>query len=97
MAEKAVANDVARGGWSETRTCVVLGGRGFIGRTLVNRLLRFGGWIVRVADSSSHSLLLDTSSGSDFLLSDAISSGQASFCHVDVLDTSQIVKGKKVK
>ncbi|KAA3485585.1 3beta-hydroxysteroid-dehydrogenase/decarboxylase isoform 3-like isoform X2 [Gossypium australe] len=92
MAEKAAAYDVARGGWSETRTCVVLGGRGFIGRTLVNRLLRLGGWIVRVADSSSHSLLLDSSSGSDSLLSDAISSGQASFCHVDVLDTSQIVK-----
>ncbi|TYG77894.1 hypothetical protein ES288_D02G012400v1 [Gossypium darwinii] len=92
MAEKAAAYDVARGGWSETRTCVVLGGRGFIGRTLVNRLLRLGGWIVRVADSSSHSLLLDTSSGSDSLLSDAISSGQATFCHVDVLDTSQIVK-----
>ncbi|KAK8307880.1 hypothetical protein V6Z11_D02G015500 [Gossypium hirsutum] len=92
MAEKAAAYDVARGGWSETRTCVVLGGRGFIGRTLVNRLLRLGGWIVRVADSSSHLLLLDTSSGSDSLLSDAISSGQATFCHVDVLDTSQIVK-----
>nr|KJB27841.1 hypothetical protein B456_005G015600 [Gossypium raimondii] len=92
MAEKAAASDVARGGWSETRTCVVLGGRGFIGRTLVNRLLRLGGWIVRVADSSSHSLLLDTSSGLDSLLSDAISSGQATFCHVDVLDTSQIVK-----
>ncbi|TYH81882.1 hypothetical protein E1A91_D02G015800v1 [Gossypium mustelinum] len=92
MAEKAAAYDVARGGWSETRTCVVLGGRGFIGRTLVNRLLRLGCWIVRVADSSSHSLLLDTSSGLDSLLSDAISSGQATFCHVDVLDTSQIVK-----
>ncbi|KAH1095943.1 hypothetical protein J1N35_012864 [Gossypium stocksii] len=92
MAEKAAAYDVAGGGWSETRTCVVLGGRGFIGRTLVSRLLRLGGWIVRVADSSSHSLMLDTSSGSDSLLSDAISSGQASFCHVDVLDTSQIVK-----
>ncbi|PPS00513.1 hypothetical protein GOBAR_AA20159 [Gossypium barbadense] len=96
MAEKAAAYDVARGGWSETRTCVVLGGRGFIGRTLVNRLLRLGGWIVRVADSSSHSLLPDSSSGSDSLLSDAISSGQASFCHVDVLDTSQIVKADVV-
>ncbi|KAK8571515.1 hypothetical protein V6N12_027601 [Hibiscus sabdariffa] len=91
----AAANDVAHGDWSETRTCVVLGGRGFSGRALVNRLLRLGGWIVRVADSSSHSLLLDTSSASDSLLADAISSGQASFCHVDVLDTSQIIEVTK--
>ncbi|KAE8714477.1 3beta-hydroxysteroid-dehydrogenase/decarboxylase isoform 3 [Hibiscus syriacus] len=91
----AATNDVARGDRSETRTCVVLGGRGFSGRTLVNRLLRLGGWIVRVADSSSHSLLLDTSSASDSLLADAINSGQASFCHVDVLDTSQIIEVTK--
>ncbi|GMI64421.1 reticulon 20 [Hibiscus trionum] len=91
----AAANDVAPGNWSETRRCVVLGGRGFSGRALVNRLLRLGGWIVRVADSSSHSLLLDTPSASDSLLADAISSGQASFCHVDVLDTSQIIEVTK--
>ncbi|XP_022761619.1 3beta-hydroxysteroid-dehydrogenase/decarboxylase isoform X2 [Durio zibethinus] len=89
------ANDVAFGDWSETRTCVVLGGRGFLGRTLVTRLLRLGGWIVRVADSSSHSLQLDPSSASDSLLSDALCSGQASFCHVDVRDTSQIIKVTK--
>ncbi|OMO68021.1 3-beta hydroxysteroid dehydrogenase/isomerase [Corchorus capsularis] len=89
------ANDVAYGDWSETRTCVVLGGRGFLGRTLVARLLRLGGWIVRVADSSSHSLQLDSSSASDSLLSDALCSGQASFCHIDVRDTSQIVKVTK--
>ncbi|KAK8548299.1 hypothetical protein V6N13_054900 [Hibiscus sabdariffa] len=95
MDSTAAADDVAHGDWSETRTCVVLGGRGFSGRALVNRLLRLGGWIVRVADSSSHSLLLDTSSASDSLLADAISSGQASFCHVDVLDTSQIIEVTK--
>lgn len=92
--ETAAVNDAAFGDCSETRTCVVLGGRGFLGRTLVNRLLRLGGWIVRVADSSSHSLQLDPS---DSLLSDALCSGQASFCHVDVRDTSQIIKGKKIK
>ncbi|XVE84486.1 hypothetical protein DITRI_Ditri17bG0017400 [Diplodiscus trichospermus] len=89
------ANDVAYGDWSETRTCVVLGGRGFVGRALVNRLLRLGGWIVRVADSSTHSLQLDPSSASDSLLSDALCSGQASFCHVDVRDTSEITKVTK--
>ncbi|KAE8729746.1 RNA recognition motif-containing protein, putative isoform 1 [Hibiscus syriacus] len=88
MVVKTTSNCVA----SENRTCVVLGGRGFLGRSLVARLLRLGGWIVRVADSSSHSLLTDPSSASDSLLSNALCSGQASFCHVDVRDTSQIIK-----
>ena len=95
MIVKTTANDVAYGDWSETRTCVVLGGRGFLGRSLVGRLLRLGGWIVRVVDSSSHSLQLDPSSAPDSLLSDALCSGQASFFHVDVRDTSQIIKGKR--
>ncbi|MBA0784571.1 hypothetical protein Gotri_025719 [Gossypium trilobum] len=86
MVVKTTANDVA----TEKRTCVVLGGRGFLGRSLVARLLQLGGWIVRVADSSSHSLLTDPSI-SDSLLSNALCSGQASFCHVDVRDTSQII------
>ncbi|KAG4202182.1 hypothetical protein ERO13_A05G322600v2 [Gossypium hirsutum] len=91
----ATASDVAYGDGSETRTCVVLGGRGFLGRSLVTRLLRLGGWIVRVADSSSHSLQVDPSSASDSILFAALSSGQASFCHVDVRDTSQIIKVTK--
>ncbi|XWS22208.1 hypothetical protein CRYUN_Cryun29cG0014500 [Craigia yunnanensis] len=95
MVVTTTANDVAYGDWSETRTCMVLGGRGFVGRSLVTRLLRLGGWIVRVADSSSHSLQLDPSSAFDSLLSDALCSGQASFCHVDVRDTSQIIKVTK--
>ncbi|EOY04821.1 hypothetical protein QUC31_017074 [Theobroma cacao] len=95
MVVTTTANDVSYGDWNETRTCVVLGGRGFLGRTLVARLLRLGGWIVRVADSSSHSLHLDPSSASDSLLSDALCSGQASFCNVDVRDTSQIIKVTK--
>ncbi|GLT34653.1 hypothetical protein SLA2020_091560 [Shorea laevis] len=87
-------NDVLYGDWSERRTCVVLGGRGFLGRSLVNRLLRLGEWIVRVADSQS--LQLDPSSDSDSLLSSALSSGQASFCQVDVRDVSQICKGNEM-
>ncbi|GLT34598.1 hypothetical protein SLA2020_091050 [Shorea laevis] len=86
-------NDVLYGDWSERRTCVVLGGRGFLGRSLVNRLLRLGEWIVRVADSQS--LQLDPPSDSDSLLSSALSSGQASFCQVDVRDVSQICKAIK--
>ncbi|WRX19977.1 3-beta hydroxysteroid dehydrogenase/isomerase - like 1 [Theobroma cacao] len=42
MVVTTTANDVSYGDWNETRTCVVLGGRGFLGRTLVARLLRLG-------------------------------------------------------
>jgi len=76
-------------GDSHLKTCVVLGGRGFIGRSLVSRLLRLGNWTVRVADSG-HTLHLDES---DSLLEDALSSGRASYHCVDVRDKPQIVKG----
>ncbi|GMY32571.1 3beta-hydroxysteroid-dehydrogenase/ decarboxylase isoform 3 [Fagus crenata] len=72
------------------KTCVVLGGRSFLGKSLVLRLLKLGKWIVRVADSA-HSLQLDSSSEADSLLSQAISSDRASYHHVDVRDFSQIV------
>lgn len=89
----APGNDVQFGDWSERKTCVVLGGRGYLGRWLVTRLLRLGEWIVRVADSQS--LQLDPSSAYDSLLSSALSSGQASFCQFDVRDVSQICKAIK--
>ncbi|KAK4566607.1 hypothetical protein RGQ29_002751 [Quercus rubra] len=73
------------------KTCVVLGGRGFIGKSLVHRLLRLGKWIVRVADSA-HSLQLDSSSESDSLLSQAIASARASYHQVDLRDFSQIIR-----
>lgn len=74
------------------RTCVVFGGRGFLGRSLVLRLLKLGKWIVRVADSTQ-SLHLDPSER-DSLLSQALSSGLASLHGVDVRDKSQIITGK---
>ncbi|GAV64310.1 3Beta_HSD domain-containing protein/Reticulon domain-containing protein [Cephalotus follicularis] len=70
------------------RTCVVLGGRGFLGRSLVLRLLKLGDWIVRVADSTQ-SIQLDHR---DSLLADSLSNGRASFLHVDVRDQSQVLK-----
>ncbi|KFK37174.1 hypothetical protein AALP_AA4G223800 [Arabis alpina] len=73
---------------SRVKTCVVLGGRGFIGRSLVSRLLRLGTWTVRVADSTQ-TLNLDES---DSLLEDAISSRRASYHCVDVRDKPQIVQ-----
>lgn len=78
------------------RTCVVvLGGRGFLGRSLVTRLLQLGDWIVRVADSTP-SLQLDADSNhGDSVLRDALASGLASYCQVDVRDPSQIIKGNE--
>ncbi|OIT02243.1 PREDICTED: 3beta-hydroxysteroid-dehydrogenase/decarboxylase isoform X2 [Nicotiana attenuata] len=77
---------VAEGG-KELETCVVLGGRGFVGKCLVDRLLRVGNWIVRIADSLP-SLQLEPS---ESLLSHALSSGRASYFHVDVLHKSHII------
>ncbi|CAH9122449.1 unnamed protein product [Cuscuta epithymum] len=74
------------------KSCVVLGGRGFVGRSLVGRLLRLGKWIVRVADSSV-SLELDPAEfEADSLLSQALASGRASYHRVDLRDKSQIIK-----
>ncbi|KAE9620436.1 hypothetical protein Lal_00019069 [Lupinus albus] len=72
------------------KTCVVLGGRGFLGRSLVLRLLKLGNWIVRVADSA-HSLQLDHSD-SDSLLAQALSSSRASYFHLDLRDKHRILK-----
>ncbi|XP_009799981.1 3beta-hydroxysteroid-dehydrogenase/decarboxylase isoform X1 [Nicotiana sylvestris] len=77
---------VAEGG-KELETCVVLGGRGFVGKWLVDRLLRIGNWIVRIADSLP-SLQLEPS---ESLLSHALSSGRASYFHVDILHKSHII------
>ncbi|KAM3355748.1 3beta-hydroxysteroid-dehydrogenase/decarboxylase isoform X1 [Capsicum galapagoense] len=68
-------------------TCVVFGGRGFIGKSLVDRLLRVGNWIVRIADSIP-TLQLEPS---ESLLSHALSSGRASYFHVDVRHKSNII------
>uniref|UniRef100_A0A5B6ZX06 Reticulon-like protein n=1 Tax=Davidia involucrata TaxID=16924 RepID=A0A5B6ZX06_DAVIN len=72
------------------RTCVVLGGRGFIGRSLVLRLLKLGNWIVRITDSAQ-SLQLDPSEQNS-LLSEALSTGRALYFHVDVRNKPQIIK-----
>lgn len=68
----------------------MVGGRGFVGRWLVLRLLELGQWIVRVADSDP-SLRLDPSAEPDAALARAVSSGQASYHHLDVRDRSSVL------
>ncbi|CAJ1933352.1 unnamed protein product [Sphenostylis stenocarpa] len=71
------------------KTCVVLGGRGFLGKSLVLRLLKLDNWIVRIADSAQSPQLLYTES----FLAQALSSARASYFHVDLTDMRSIVKG----
>ncbi|AES89018.2 putative 3-beta-hydroxysteroid-4-alpha-carboxylate 3-dehydrogenase (decarboxylating) [Medicago truncatula] len=73
---------------SNPKTCVVLGGRGFIGKSLVLQLLKLGNWIVRIADST-HSLNLHHS---ESLLAEALSSSRASYFHLDLTDKHRIAK-----
>lgn len=68
-------------------TCVVLGGRSFIGRSLVLKLLKLGKWIVRVVDSTQSPQL----DASDSALANAFSSGLASYIHVDLRNKFQII------
>lgn len=72
----------------ELKTCVVLGGRGFIGRALVERLLKLGNWSVRVVGSTENPQLLP----SELLLAHAFSCGRASYFHVDVRKKAQIIQ-----
>ncbi|XP_028757186.1 3beta-hydroxysteroid-dehydrogenase/decarboxylase isoform X1 [Neltuma alba] len=71
------------------KTCVVLGDSGFVGRSLVLRLLKLGNWIVRIADSPP-SIQLDHSHHS--LLARALSSGRASYFPVHLSDKRQITQ-----
>ncbi|EPS72605.1 hypothetical protein M569_02149, partial [Genlisea aurea] len=71
--------------------CTVLGGRGFLGRALVDRLLRLRPWIVQVADSFPSPELKP----SDTLLADALASGRASYTQVDVRQKFMIIEAVK--
>ncbi|KAK9159617.1 hypothetical protein Syun_005958 [Stephania yunnanensis] len=73
----------------ERPICAVLGGRSFVGRSLVAALLKSRKWTVRIADSAP-SVDLDLTE-SDSVVSEAVSSGFASYFQVDVRLKSQIV------
>ncbi|XP_058102489.1 3beta-hydroxysteroid-dehydrogenase/decarboxylase-like isoform X2 [Magnolia sinica] len=70
------------------RICTVLGGRSFIGRSLVQLLLKSEQWTVRIAGSAP-SLILDRKEQNS-ILSDAVSIGRASYFQVDVREKSQV-------
>ncbi|KAK9068067.1 hypothetical protein SSX86_012178 [Deinandra increscens subsp. villosa] len=74
----------------QSKTCLVLGGLSFVGRCLVARLLKLGNWIVRVADSA-HSPQLDPDHNYDLHLNRALSTGRASYFHVDVRNKKSII------
>ncbi|XAR71111.1 3-beta-hydroxysteroid-4-alpha-carboxylate 3-dehydrogenase (decarboxylating) [Bertholletia excelsa] len=74
----------------DSRTCVVIGGRGFIGRALILRLLKLKDWVVKIADSP-HSLQLDPSERNS-IIAEALSTGRAAYFHVDVRNKNEILK-----
>ncbi|KAI3828960.1 hypothetical protein L1987_03072 [Smallanthus sonchifolius] len=75
----------------QSKTCLVLGGRTFVGRCLIVRLLKLGNWIVRVADSAQ-SLQFDPADHNyDLPLNRALSTGRASYFHVDVRNKKSII------
>lgn len=77
----------------QSKTCLVIGGRSFVGKCLVVRLLQLGNWIVRVA-GSTQSVELDVSDRYyDLPLNRALSTGRASYFHVDVCNRKSIVNG----
>ncbi|KAL8140243.1 hypothetical protein V2J09_006264 [Rumex salicifolius] len=69
-----------------TRHCIVIGGEGCIGRSLVLRLLKLGNWIVRIADSSP------SLSHQNSLISTALNEGRASYFQIDVHNKSQVIR-----
>ena len=93
MAEQQQQNnpEVAEPQKQETRWCVVTGGRGFAARHLVEMLIRFDMFSVRIADLAP-SILLDPSEQTA-ALGQALQSGRASYVSADLRDKSQVFKG----
>lgn len=75
----------------EERWCVVTGGRGFAARHLVEMLIRYGMFSVRVADLGP-SIKLDPAEETG-TLGEALRSGRAGYVSADLCDKSQVLKG----
>ncbi|XP_021848144.1 3beta-hydroxysteroid-dehydrogenase/decarboxylase isoform X2 [Spinacia oleracea] len=75
---------------SQERWCVVTGGRGFAARHLVEMLIRYEMFCVRIADLGS-SIKLD-SYEEEGTLGKALSSGRAQYVSADLRDKAQMLK-----
>ncbi|KAL6988088.1 3beta-hydroxysteroid-dehydrogenase/decarboxylase isoform 2, variant 2 [Sarracenia purpurea var. burkii] len=74
----------------EERWCVVTGGRGFAARHLVEMLVRYDMFLVRIADlGPSINLDPDEEKGT---LGEALRSGRAQYVSADLRDKSQVLK-----
>ncbi|PSS01810.1 3beta-hydroxysteroid-dehydrogenase/decarboxylase [Actinidia chinensis var. chinensis] len=74
----------------EDRWCVVTGGRGFAARHLVEMLIRYDMFLVRVADLGP-SIRLDPAEEKG-TLGQALQSGRAQYVSADLCDKSQVLK-----
>ena len=76
---------------STLQLCVVIGGGGFVGRRLVNGLLREGDRIVRLADiGPSIKLSEDEDKG---LLGESLRSGKLQYVTCDVRKPDSLIEG----
>ncbi|GMP97339.1 hypothetical protein CsSME_00045631 [Camellia sinensis var. sinensis] len=75
----------------EERWCVVTGGRGFAARHLVEMLIRYDMFSVRIADLGP-SIELDPSEDIG-TLGQALRSGRAQYVSADLRDKSQVLQG----
>ena len=78
----------------EDRWCVVTGGRGFAARHLVEMLIRYDMFSVRVADLGPF-IRLDPAEEKG-TLGQALQSGRAQYVSADLCDKSQVLKGHSI-
>lgn len=75
----------------EERWCVVTGGRGFAARHLVEMLIQYDLFSVRIADLEPQITL--TTEEQNGVLGHALKSGRANYVSADLRDKPQVLKG----
>ncbi|XP_050219184.1 3beta-hydroxysteroid-dehydrogenase/decarboxylase [Mercurialis annua] len=75
---------------ADERWCVVTGGRGFAARHLVEMLIKFDMFLVRIADLESAIRLSPEEENG--ILGNALKSGSAKYVSMDLCDKSQVLK-----
>ena len=77
---------------SQEKWCVVTGGRGFAARHLVEMLIRYEMFCVRIADL--HPVLKLDPYEEEGTLGKALNSGRAEYVPTDLRDKAQVIKGR---